>query len=383
MEGNGKKGKDPAGLSFLNSYSSKGSVGMYRSTIKDFLSFIYGGVENGDLEQKAKQYFLDGRDYEKDVDLFFQNRKDLAPKTRRFKVSVIRVFLLENGAELPEMFWRRLRDRIKGSRALTMDRPPTTEELRKILNLMDIKGKALFLVLATSGMRIGEALKLKVEDFELDKDPVRVNIRGAYTKTGNSRIVFISSEAKEAVEQWLRIRSDYLKQASGRSWKHSKPTEDPRMFPFDRPTAYTMWKNALEKAGLIQRDNQTNRFIIHPHCLRKFFRSKLAQVIPVDIVESMMGHEGYLVEAYRKYSQEDLADFYKKGEHTLLVFGNGKDLAKLRLEVEEKNKQLQQIINGLVSENLELKERIKRLEDGFKEIQELKKALEEALGKKG
>jgi integrase/exonuclease VII small subunit len=231
-------------------------------------------------------------------------------------------------------------------------------------------------------MRIGEALKLKVEDFELDKDPVRVNIRGAYTKTGNSRIVFISSEAKEAVEQWLRIRSDYLKQASRRSWKYNKSLEDPRMFPFDTPTAYTMWKNALEKAGLIQRDNQTNRLILHPHCLRKFFRSKLAQAIPTDIVESMMGHENCLVEAYRKYSQEDLAEFYKKGEHTLLVFGNGKDLAKLRAEVEEKNKQLQQIINGLVSENLELKERIKRLEDGFREVKELKKALEEAIGKK-
>jgi integrase/exonuclease VII small subunit len=372
---------EPVGMGFLKNYSSQVTVSVYRSAIKDFLGFIYKAVDNGDLEQKARQYFREGRDYQKDVELYFQSKKNEAPKSRRLRVSVLRVFLLENGVELPALFWRRLRDRIKGSRALTMDRPPTTEELRKILNLMDIKGKALFLVLASSGMRIGEALKLKVEDFELDKDPARVNVRGAYTKTGNSRVAFISSEAKEAVEQWLRIRGDYLKQASGRSWKYSKPTEDPRMFPFDIPTAYTMWKNALDKAGLIQKDSQTNRLILHPHCLRKFFRSKLAQVIPVDIVESMMGHEGYLVEAYRKYSQEDLADFYKKGEHTLLVFGNGKDLAKLRLEVEEKNKQLQQIINGLVSENLQLKERIKKLEDGFKEIQELKKALEEALGK--
>jgi len=225
-------------------------------------------------------------------------------------------------------------------------------------------------VLASSGMRIGEALKLRVEDFELDKDPARVNIRGAYTKTGNSRVTFISSEAKEAVEQWLRIRDDYLKQASGRSWKYSKPTEDPRMFPFDIPTAYASWTNALEKAGLVQKDSQTDRLVLHPHALRKFFRSKLAQVIPVDIVEALMGHEGYLTQVYRRYSLEDLADFYKKGEHTLLVFGNGKDLAKLRAEVEEKNKQLQQIINGLVAENLTLKQ----------ELGEHKKALEELKG---
>jgi len=358
---------EPVGMDFLKNYSSQVTVSVYRSAIKDFLGFIYGAVDNGDLEQKARQYFREGRDYQKDVELYFQSKKNEAPKSRRLRVSVLRVFLLENGVELPELFWRRLRDRIKGSRALTMDRPPTTEELRKILNLMDIKGKALFLVLASSGMRIGEVLKLKVEDFELDKDPARVNITGAYTKTGNSRVAFISSEAKEAVEQWLRIRGDYLKQASGRSWKYSKPTEDPRMFPFDIPTAYASWTNALEKAGLVQKDTQTDRLVLHPHTLRKFFRSKLAQVIPVDIVEALMGHEGYLTQVYRRYSLEDLADFYKKGEHTLLVFGNGKDLAKLRAEVEEKNKQLQQIINGLVSENLSLKQ----------EIQEHKKALEE------
>jgi len=371
---------EPVGMDFLKNYSSQVTVSVYKSAIKDFLGFIYGAVDNGDLEQKARQYFREGRDYQKDVELYFQSKKNEAPKSRRLRVSVLRVFLLENGVELPALFWRRLRDRIKGSRALTMDRPPTTEELRKILNLMDIKGKALFLVLASSGMRIGEALKLRVEDFELDKDPARINIRGAYTKTGNSRVAFISSEAKEAVEQWLRIRGDYLKQASGRSWKYNKPLEDPRMFPFDTPTAYTMWKNALDKAGLIQKDSQTNRLILHPHCLRKFFRSKLAQVIPVDIVEALMGHENNLVEAYRKYSQEDLADFYKKGEHTLLVFGNGKDLAKLKAEVEEKNKQLQQIINSLVSENLTLKQEIQEHEKALEELKSAVAELRKLLG---
>ena len=54
------------------------------------------------------------------------------------------------------------------------------------------------------------------------------------------------------------------------------------------------------------------------------------------------------------------------------MFGNGKDLAVLRAEVEEKNKQLQQIINGLVSENLELKKRM----DGYeKALEELRGAL--------
>ena len=30
--------------------------------------------------------------------------------------------------------------------------------------------------------------------------------------------------------------------------------------------------------------------------LRKFFRTRLGAVIPVDVVEALMGHEGYLTE---------------------------------------------------------------------------------------
>jgi hypothetical protein len=53
-----------------------------------------------------------------------------------------------------------------------------------------------------------------------------------------------------------------------------------------------------------------------------------------------MGHEGYLTEVYRKYSFEDLGKFYQQGEHTLIVFGSGEDVNKLREEISEKNKEL-------------------------------------------
>ncbi len=132
------------------------------------------------------------------------------------------MFLVENGAELPAIFWCRLKGRNKGSRALMLDKVPSNAELRRILSHMDAKGRSLFLVLASSGMRIGEALKLKVEDLDLTSDPLRINIRGEYTKTGNPRIAFISCEAKESLEEWLKIRGEELKTAVGRSAKYGK-----------------------------------------------------------------------------------------------------------------------------------------------------------------
>ena len=85
----------------------------------------------------------------------------------------------------------------------------------------------------------------------------------------------------------------------------------------------------------------------------------MATVIPVDVVEALMGHEGYLTEVYRRYSIEDLAKFYKQGEHTLLVFAESENVSKLRAEIEEKNRQLQALVNGLIAENMELKTGLK------------------------
>jgi len=309
------------------------------------------------LEELAERYFSETRNYEGDIQNFLVHLKGLAPKSVRLRVASIRVFLLENGVELSQRFWRRLRGKIKGSRALTLDRVPSNVQLRSIITHLPVNGKAFYLTLATSGMRMGEALKLEIDDLELEADPVRVNIRGAYTKTGNSRVAFISREAKEAVMEWLKVRERYLKAAVGKSHLYTKESDDQRLFPFSQATARVIWNNALKKSKHSKTDRSTNWHVIHPHVLRKFFRTRLGSVIPVDVVEALMGHEGYLTEVYRRYSIEDLAKFYREGEPALLIFTQGEEVGKLRREIEEQRDQLQTLVNGLAAEIVELKSR--------------------------
>jgi integrase len=104
-----------------------------------------------------------------------------------------------------------------------------------------IKGKALFLLLESSGMRIGETLKSNIEDLYLKKEPVRNQIR-EIIKTGNPRHVFISKEAREALTEWLKVRRNYLRVAVRKSHLYDKDAEDSRVFPFVPSTAYSMWK---------------------------------------------------------------------------------------------------------------------------------------------
>ena len=81
----------------------------------------------------------------------------------------------------------------------------------------------------------------------------------------------------------------------------------------------------------------------------------MGALIPIDVVEALMGHEGYLTEVYRRSSVEDLAKFYIQGESALLIFTEAGEVSKLRQEVEDRNKQLQTLVNGLTAENMELK----------------------------
>ena len=362
-------------------YNSTQTKKTYRWALTNFFKIIYGKNE-GELDEHAEKYFSEKRDYQEDIQKFLSEISDRPPKSVRLMVATVKTFLIENDIELPQRFWRRLSGRIKGSRARTLDKVPSNVQFRKIIGNLPPKGKALYLTLASSGMRIGEALQLQLDDLDLDVKPMKVRIRGEYTKAGNPRIAFISCEAGEMVQDWLRLRDDYLKTANGRSTMYDKSANDKRIFPFESNTAYIVWKNALKKVGLHENDKSTKRLTIRPHVLMKFFRTKMATLIPVDIVEALMGHEGYLTEVYRRYSQKDLAKFYLQGESALTIFGgfNQKGFEakiekfeteiKLKVEAkaEEQNKQLQSIVNGLTSENMAMRSRVQSLEPKVKEL---------------
>lgn len=339
-------------LRYLSQYTSKQTVKNYISTLRSFFTAIYG--ECDDLDTCANQYFAEQRDVETDVQQFFIACKGKAPTTIQLRLSGVRTFLLENHVELSQLFWRRLRRRIKGSHPITMDKVPTNAELRQIMRHLPLNGKALFLLLSSSGMRIGAALQLTLDDIDFITTPTIIHIRGDTTKSGNSRVTFISADATETLREWLKIHDSYLHAAVNKSI-HQKSRRDDRLFPFSVANARSIWNNALRKTGNDARDKRSNWSVMHPHVLRKYFRSNLAQVIPVDIVEALMGHEGYLTQVYRRHSNDDLAEFYQQGVHVLHVFDTTTGcLAEITTQLEDDRDNLQRIVNGLHAENLTL-----------------------------
>ena len=103
----------------------------------------------------------------------------------------------------------------------------------------------------------------------------------------------------------------------------------------------------MKKSENGERDKDTNRLKLYPHTLRKFFRSQMPTLIPVDVTEALMGHEGYLTEVYRRYDRGKLEEFYTEGEASVTIFGQEADIEKLREEVKERNDELQSQVKAL------------------------------------
>jgi integrase len=351
---------------FLSLYVSKSNKRTYLHGLKLYFRTTYGTSEK--VEDLAERYLSEQRDYEGDIQNFQRSLGHRPPKSVRLLIAVVRSFLVENKIELSQRFWRRVIRRIKGNKARTRDRPPSIRELREILMHLPLAAKTLYLLLVSSGMRIGEAIQLQPSDVNLDLTPIRINIRGSTTKSGDGRVVFASREAKEALLEWSKIRDEYLRKAVTRNSMHPKSLDDTRWFPFTTANARFYWNRALEKSQHSDRDSSTKRRILHPHVLRKYFRSRLSEVIPVDVVQTLLGHKSYLSTEYRRYSPEKLAEYYLQGEHVLSVFGNSSDIGKLQKDSDT----LQSVVSGLAIENTGLKTQLNRMEQTLtKQRQEL------------
>lgn len=108
------------------------------------------------------------------------------------------------------------------------------------------------------------------------------------------------------------------------------------------------------------KDKSTNRRILHPHTLRKYFRTEGAKAISVDILEALMGHSEGQTEAYRRYSLDQMREAYLAGEWALTVFTDGTLVQK---EIESKTSELKDTVSTIVGKSLNMEREVAGLRD--------------------
>lgn len=351
---------------WLNEFKNKNTRKVYTWGLNGFFEVR----SETDLVEKSEEY-LDAcqsgekslEDIKDDITTFIdrvETRKDgslAPPKSIWSRVQTIKIFLEDQDIAIPKRWFAKLKNRrFKSVSAVHQDYLPSNIDLRVVFGFMSPHGRALFGLLAASGCRIGEAMLLRVKDVILDHESLapHVRFRAETTKTGKARLGFMTEEVKRDIKAWLSVRDKYLVRVARKTpSEYDRPENDMRLFPFSGTTGYVIWKTAVRKAGLLEKDDRTDRYTLHPHVLRKWFRTRMGAVLTQDLVESLIGHSSYLSREYLRFSEQDLSDAYLKGQDVLLL--NTKVVMKSELDLR----------NGKV-ESLEA--RIAGLEDLIRQV---------------
>ena len=334
-------------------------------TINEFLEFYqskstkhtYGaGLRNFEYEMNIKLTKLlkkDKRTIQNTIEKYIiKLYKNKSGKTKSVYFKALKYYLERNEITLDKFFLKNIKNKIKDRYPATMDIIPTNQILREILEHGNVKDRALFLTLASSGIRINEALQLTHNDINLKHNPPIINLKGEITKSGYPRFTFISNEAKSSLQSFLKVREEYIKNASKKTPKgHKRPINDNRIFPFSYSTAYSMFTRLLIKSGYIEKDQSTNSYKIHIHSLRKFFKTKLSAEIQKYHLDKLTGHENELSDAYVRPDLETLSKEYLNAEHLISIFEQPPNTE----EIYDKIKLLESEIEKLKEENLSIK----------------------------
>jgi len=411
---------------FTSLYSKKGSISSAQASIINFLAFIYGaqpGTKEGiskktqieAYNQLSAKYAGDKtRDHLTDAMQYAASQSQAPPLTARNRLAAVRGFYGFNKIEFSDRQWKQASGKLpKGKGGRTREIEIDVVTVRAVLEHADIRMKTLVTFLCSTGCRINEALSLHIDDVTFDGDKIaKVSIPGHVTKTGEGRYCYCSAEAVRYLKEWLRVNTKMIKEKpdskksesepdsksesvslTNREWymqtatnkgnglKVSRPAieSDSRLFPFTDHSAIISWNNLTEKAGYGATDRNTKRRTLHIHMFRKLFRSQLAMKCPVDVVEVLMGHQGYLAGSYIRLTKAQIKESYEKGSSVLHIFGDA-EVTEIREQLDTTTKDLAATKQGgertatalssVVIENTELKSRLDMMSEQLVSMQD-------------
>lgn len=237
------------------------------------------------LDFYGKSGKTDLKDIERsDLEAFIEQEQDRglhisSVRTRVASIIAFLHFLIEQDLIPGSCLKKRIRLKLPD----TLPRAMNPFDVRKLIAVIDsIRDRALILLLLRTGIRIGEALGLTVNDLDIAERKVHL-FEGEKNSMG--RVVYLSDDALFALKRWLAQRDTgkehvfYTRCSSGMCYS----------------TARTLFFKYLKKAGLEHKGYTV-------HYLRHTFASELLNAgMRLECLQQLMGHQD--IEVTRRYAR--------------------------------------------------------------------------------
>jgi integrase len=214
------------------------------------------------------------------------------------------------------------------------DRGYTDEEIRKILEFSDQRSKTAFLLLASTGVRIGALQPIRIGDLERIDNLYKITV---YRGDNEEYITFTTPECTREIDNYLDFRTRRGEKITQDSFllvmKFTNDTMQ-KGKPFTGKSLRVTLQNCISNTGLRDIDHinpHKRKEVAVLHGFRKFFTKQLVDSkLNPEIREMLLGHKIGLASAYYKPTQEEMYNEYLKAVNLLTI--NEENRLKLKLE---------------------------------------------------
>lgn len=374
----------------------------YSAVVNKFLIFVREQY-NLDLEQLLRQ-IKDAK--EKDsigvLDDFYsyatkarvgRTGKPLSNATIKQYVLVAKEFLNHEGCRV---YNEDLKQRFRLPKAsIVYEKGLTKEIINRLVRLANPKISTIILMACSSGMRIGEIIQLRLTDIDFTTNPTTITIRRETTKTRQTRVTHITSEATKALQDYLKkyhsengnyifletqedkiskikkklerdsFRNNYFKNQSKKRLERLedelKTTGSEELYAHSTEITGISLESQLRRviAGIpeLSMKNDNGRNTIHFHAFRAWFKTRVTNAHQSDYAEALMGHTSLKLVYYRQ-NDETRVKIYREIEPVLTISDTEKIEKSFEI-LQEENRDLRKIVDGL---SIQLKSLEKRIE---------------------
>ena len=229
----------------------------------------------------------------------------LLPRTAKSYFGIIRQYLNYRGIRLDPLD---AKQNLRFSTVYEEELHPLSRgEIVKVLKECSGRRRMLYLAQISSGMRIGELVRLQGRHIRTDAARLTVKIPPQITKKRRGRTTFFSSEVAGMLLPILRTLGESDPVFLAGTISNAAANEAKYM------------KRAVLRAGLGERYETNRRLKITTHSFRAFFITQMSRHDP-NLAKMLSGQKGYMLQYDRLTDEEKLAK-YIKFEPDLLIMG--------------------------------------------------------------
>ena len=244
----------------------------------------------------------------------------IRPGTVAFYLVSIRFFYTMNDIVLN---WKKIAKVLPAPRKTTDDRPYTVEEISKLLEKADQRGRVVVLLMCSSGMREGAIAPIKLAHIAKMEEIYRITV---YKNDPEEYTTFCSPECAKAIDDYLAYRKRYGETLHPSAplirqvFNKINPIDSAKPKPLGVGSVENIIYRAIYDSGLREKKNviagepRYRHEVMQSHGLRKFFNTQVVVAgMPILYAEMLMGHKGGLaMQSYVKPSIGQLHEEYMK-----------------------------------------------------------------------